>query len=120
MDLSKNNQYDSRSETVVIGRKLHTATEWSKNTMYITLSVDVSSLSVALYVELSMISSFDCPSQTSSIPKFVVSKTSLPILFKLRLESEKSEKTKNVIDRMTQTTLYRWYSCLRSMSMSFD
>ena len=25
MDLSKNNQYDSRSETVEMGRKLHTA-----------------------------------------------------------------------------------------------
>ena len=25
MDLSKNNQYDSRSETIEMGRKLHTA-----------------------------------------------------------------------------------------------
>ena len=40
-DLSKNNQYDSRSETVEIGRNLHTATtkcQWSQ--VLFTGSVD--------------------------------------------------------------------------------
>ena len=34
MDLSKNNQYDSRSETVEMGRKLHTAAVYQMKTYY--------------------------------------------------------------------------------------
>ena len=49
MDLSKNNQYDSRSETVEMGRKLHTAAPKIEDSMK-----EMRRLSVFVVVQMSV------------------------------------------------------------------